>query len=131
MPTSASDNQGVQLSSQVPVDRASWGTLQWMVNRQNGSSTRMTVGRVTIDPGQSNPLHQHPNCEEVLYVLSGRIAHTLPNGGSVALEPGDCIVIEPGIFHRAVNIGSEPAVVLVAFNSADRQTIVQGEGSEQ
>jgi mannose-6-phosphate isomerase-like protein (cupin superfamily) len=31
-----------------------------------------TVGLATILPGKQNPVHYHPNCEEVLYVISGK-----------------------------------------------------------
>ena len=83
----------------------------------------MTFGRVTIKPGKTNPIHSHPNCEEILYVLSGSIEHSLPQGGRATLNPGDCIVLEQGSEHQARNIGTEEAVVLVAFNSANRETI--------
>lgn len=121
----------VKRGCEVSVNEAPWGSLQWMVSRQNGASRAMTVGRVTIKPGMGNPTHQHPNCEEVLYVLQGELEHTLPDGGTVRLGAGDCIVLEPGIFHRAVNVGCETAIVLVAFNNADRQTVTQGEGTEE
>ena len=114
----------------VAVNETSWGSLQWLVGRQTGTSGSMTLGRVTIRPGMGNPTHQHPNCEEVLFVAAGDIEHTLPGGGTVRLGPGDAIVLEPGVFHRAVNVGRDTAVVIVAFNHADRQTVVQGEGEE-
>jgi quercetin dioxygenase-like cupin family protein len=100
-----------------------WGSLQWLVSRVNGASEHMTLGRVTFKPGKSNPVHQHPNCEEILFVISGQLEHTLPEGGTVRLQAGDCIVLPPGGKHQAKNIGSEEAVVLVAFNSADRRTV--------
>jgi quercetin dioxygenase-like cupin family protein len=115
----------------VAVNETSRGSLQWMVGRQNGASGSLTLGRVTIKPGMGNPTHQHPNCEEVLFVVTGELSHTLPDGGAVRLGPGDCIVLKPGEYHRAVNVGRETAVVVVAFNSADRQTVTQDEGAEE
>lgn len=51
-----------------------WGTLSWRVSRALGNSTVMTFGRATIRAGMSNPRHRHPNCDEVLHVLSKRHA---------------------------------------------------------
>jgi quercetin dioxygenase-like cupin family protein len=121
----------VKRGCEVPVNETSWGSLQWMVGRHNGASGHMTLGRVTIKPGMGNPVHQHPNCEEILLVIAGELEHTLPGGGTVRLRPGDCIVLAPGGFHRAVNVGRETAVVVVAFNSADRQTLTRDEGAEE
>lgn len=105
------------------VEQTPWGSMQWLVGAKNGASEHMTIGRVTFKPGQSNPPHHHPNCEEILFVVSGEIEHTLPEGGTVLLGPGDCIVLAQGKGHRATNIGSNDAIVLVAFNAANRMTV--------
>jgi quercetin dioxygenase-like cupin family protein len=107
----------------APIEKTDWGSLQWLVSASNKASDKMTLGRVTFKPGQSNPSHYHPNCEEVLFVVSGKIEHTLSEGGTVLLEAGDCIVLPPGGPHRAKNVGSEEAVVVVAFSSAHRETV--------
>ena len=108
---------------EVPPQETGWGSLQWLVSAANGASERMTFGRVTIGPGKSNPPHAHPNCEEILFVVSGRIEHALPEGGTVRLGPGDCIVLPEGAPHHARNAGAEKAVVVVAFSSAERETV--------
>lgn len=109
----------------APVRETKWGSLQWLVSAENGISEHMTVGRVTFNPGRSNPAHHHPNCEEVLFVVAGEIEHTLPEGGTARLQAGDCIVIPPGKAHLAKNIGDDEAVVLVAFSSADRKMVIE------
>ncbi len=107
----------------VPPQETDWGGLQWLVSAANGASTRMTFGRVTLGPGKANPMHSHPNCEEILFVVSGRIEHSLPEGGTASLGPGDCIVLPEGATHQARNVGSDEAVVVVAFSSAERETL--------
>ena len=108
---------------EVAIEETTWGTLQWLVGSNNGTSEHITLGRVTFKPGQSNPLHHHPNCEEVLLVISGEIEHSLPEGGSAKLRKGDCIVLPAGKPHQATNVGEKEAVVVVVFNSAERKTI--------
>jgi quercetin dioxygenase-like cupin family protein len=107
------------------VQETEWGSQQWLVSAENGASQKMTFGRSTFKPGRSNPRHQHPNCEEVLYVVAGEIEHTLPEGGTVRLRAGDCIVIPAGKAHQAKNVGEDEAVILVAFNSAERKMVIE------
>jgi quercetin dioxygenase-like cupin family protein len=101
-----------------------WGKLTWFASRALGNSAELTTGCCEIVPQAANPRHSHPNCEEVLHVLRGRIAHTLGDE-EIVLEPGDTIAIPPRVPHNARNLGTEDAVLLISFSSADRQT--QGE----
>lgn len=114
-----------QRSAQAECIVTEWGDLTWWARRSLGNSATMTVGRCCIKPGCGNPPHRHPNCSEVLVVVSGRIAHTGAGGVEVELGPGDCVCIPPGIPHRARNIGADVAELHISFDSADRQ--VEGE----
>ena len=113
-------------SEKAEVVETEWGTLQWLVTGQGGSSQAMTLGRVTIKPGMANPHHHHPNCEEILYVEAGEVEHTLPDGGTVKMKPGDAIVIPQGVWHHARNIGQDEVIVIVSFNDAWRETVGEG-----
>ncbi len=96
-----------------------WGSLTWLAGRKLGNAEGLTLGRVVIKKGCSNPRHSHPNCEEALYLLKGRLRHTM--GDEVAvLEPGDTIVLDAGVPHNAASIGGEDADMIVAYSSADR-----------
>lgn len=109
-------------TAENPTD---FGGLTWWANRTLGNSTTVTVGRCRLKPGAANPPHRHPNCAEVLVVLTGRIVHTGPEGREVEMGPGDTVSIPQGIPHRARNIGTTDAELLIVFDSADRQ--VEGE----
>ena len=100
-----------------------WGELSWFANAALGNTQEVTVGRCTLNPGMGNPRHYHPNCDEILTVLKGRIRHTGPGGEPLEMSEGDTVTIPPNIWHRAENIGEGHAVLLVVFNSAHRQTI--------
>ena len=45
--------------------------------------------------------HAHPACQEVLYLLAGKLEHTLGDE-SVTMEAGDSIVVPPGANHNAL-----------------------------
>ena len=85
------------------------------------NSETMTVGRVVINAGHGNPVHRHPNCDEVLHVLSGRIEHTLGTAKYI-MNPGDAISIPAGEWHNARALDGVPAEMVICFSSADRQT---------
>jgi quercetin dioxygenase-like cupin family protein len=106
----------------VVVEDQDWGRLEWMVSAALGNSDTMTVGRCYIRPGEQNPRHYHPNCDEVLHVLQGTILHTVGND-IVPMGPGDTISIPSGALHNARNVGDDEAVFVISFSAPDRQTV--------
>lgn len=117
-----SKTAGVSRSTDHEVEETSWGRLVWMVAGRLGNSTTMTVGKCYIDPGQANPRHHHPNCDEVLHVLQGSIEHSAGDE-VVAMEEGDTISIPSGVVHNARNVGDDQVVLMVSFSSAERQVV--------
>jgi quercetin dioxygenase-like cupin family protein len=99
----------------------SWGQLVWLVGQAQTPGAEQTLGVVTIHPGKRNPLHMHPNCEELLYVLDGEADHKLGDE-MFHIRAGDVIRIPRGIEHWAEAKGDTPLVAVISFSSADRQT---------
>lgn len=95
-----------------------WGTLTWVASAEFTGS-EITVGRVVIYPGKSNPRHCHDNCEEVLYLLQGQLTHTFANE-SIEMTAGDTLVVPPGIMHNALNTGDTNADMIVAYSEGNR-----------
>ena len=66
-----------------------------------------------MPPGGKNPLHIHPNCEEVLHLLEGSINHIVEDDeGKLVdykMETGDTCVVPRGKKHQAINTGSSEA----------------------
>jgi quercetin dioxygenase-like cupin family protein len=113
-------NAHVLAAGKASVVEYDWGSLHWYAGRGLGNAAELTVGECRILPGQENPAHSHPNCEEVLHLITGHIRHTA--GDEVyTLHPGDTITIPRGVRHSARNIGDEIAVMSIAYSSADRQ----------
>ena len=110
----------------LPLARAqtlddSWGKLAWFASQALGNCSTMTLGRAVIRAGVSNPVHRHPNCDEVLHLLSGRIFHTLGEEQYI-LEVGDTIAIPAGVWHNAGALDGKDAEMVICFSAADRQT---------
>lgn len=108
------------------IQEFDWGRLAWLASRALGNCETMTVGRAIIRAGRQNPVHRHPNCDEILHLLRGRVDHSLGDGRTV-LKPGDVIVIPAGTWHNARSMGDEDADMVICFSSADRQTEFKGD----
>jgi mannose-6-phosphate isomerase-like protein (cupin superfamily) len=92
-----------------------------IVSGERGSSAS-TVRLVEIPvpkPGDpSRNLHHHTDCEECIFVLSGR-GTTRAESGDFPLEPGDTILIQPGEKHATHNTGNVPLMLLCFFPVPD------------
>lgn len=99
-----------------------WGSLCWVANQEVGNVEGVTLGRVVIRRGQSNPRHCHRTCEEVLYLLAGRLEHTVGTE-IVVLEAGDTLAIPPGVFHNARSVGDTDADMIVAYSTGVRDFV--------
>lgn len=114
----------IQLSKQ-PEESHSWGEIQWLMGNKIDPGANQTFGIVRIDAGKSNPLHLHPNCEELMYILSGT-GTTKIDDKVVSLEPGDLVRIPAGVWHQATASGSGPLIAVISYSSGDRQVVVSG-----
>ena len=109
-------------AAQLPVEKSDWGTLQWVCNGKLMPGAEQTVGLAMILPQKHNPVHYHPNCEEVLYVISGEGVQSYDRQ-TILLKAGMTIRIPPKVKHNLVNTGKEPLRTLVSFSSGNRQTV--------
>jgi quercetin dioxygenase-like cupin family protein len=102
-----------------------WGSLCWLAGKAVGNAEGLTLGRVIIRKGQSNPPHSHGNCEEALYLLAGKLEHFI-GAEKVILEPGDTLVVAAGAVHYARSIGEEDADMIVAYSAGEREFRKEG-----
>ncbi len=102
------------------AEQTDFGAVHWAVRAGDPEGAEQTFGVAVFDAGKGNVEHVHPNCEEIIFLLTGDVEHTLGDQATV-LAPGDLIVVPRGVPHRLVNVGDEPARALVVFSSPDRQ----------
>lgn len=112
----------VRSVGQLEVETFEWGTIQWLCNARLSPGAAQTLGVCTLLPGRSNPLHYHPNCEELLHVMSGAGEHRIGDE-SIRMETGMIVRIPTGVRHSLHNSGAQPLLCLIAFSSGERQTI--------
>ena len=60
----------------------------------------------------------------MLYLLRGTITHTLGDE-TFTMQAGDTISIPAGVFHNGINDGDEDAEMIVAYDTATRDFVLE------
>ncbi len=100
----------------LPTLTFSWGAIKWFVTPDRTPGAAMTFGEVILLPGRGHDRHNHPDAEEILYVLSGEGEQMVADGASFPVRAGDTIYVPTAIFHSTVNRGWEPLRLLAIYN---------------
>ncbi|MFB6173083.1 MAG: cupin domain-containing protein [Halobacteriales archaeon] len=91
-----------------------WGVLKWMCTPEETGAERMSCGVVTLDPGKGHERHNHPESEEMLYVVRGEGEQEIADE-TREIAAGDMLYIPEGVYHGTVNTGWEPLVLLAVY----------------
>ena len=94
-------------------------TMDWLVEDALLPAAGLSVARMILAPGAVSEGHRHPNCNESIHLLSGRIEQWVDNEPLI-MEPGDTVLIRQGSTHRTRNLGREPAVMMICYSSGTR-----------
>jgi mannose-6-phosphate isomerase-like protein (cupin superfamily) len=119
----------VQHFDTIQETKYPWGWIRWMMNGKMEPGAAQTFGIVEINGKGRNTLHKHPNCEELLYVLSGTATHIIGDQ-KVSIKKGDLIRVPPNTPHMAIVTSAEPLRAVISYSSGDRQVIDLGPGKE-
>jgi quercetin dioxygenase-like cupin family protein len=95
--------------TEVRID--DFGESSWLSNPPNTGAKQLTVIDVTLDPGKGHNFHKHPDQEEVVLVIDGKVEQWVDREKRI-LGPGDAAFIPPGIVHASFNAGDQPAKIL-------------------
>ena len=65
-----------------------------------------------FNPGQKLAYHQHPDSDQIFFVISGKGKFYLDNGVEQVFDvaPGSIVLAPKGVWHQLVNTGTEPLV---------------------
>jgi oxalate decarboxylase/phosphoglucose isomerase-like protein (cupin superfamily) len=100
----------------IPTATFDWGAIKWFVSPSNTDGAVMTVGEVVLLPGKGHARHNHPDAEEVLYVLAGEGDQMVADGESFPVKPGDVIFVPTAVYHSTINTGWQPLRLLAIYN---------------
>ena len=113
-----------------------WGTLKWPCTPDETDSEMFSMGIVQLNPGKGHERHDHPDSEEVLYVVSGEGTQTVGDE-EFAITPDDTVYIPAGVEHSTENTGWEQLRLVAVYgppgpedvlrNAPDSTTLPPGE----
>lgn len=86
------------------------------------------IWALEIDSGHSTSFHCHLKKNTGLICLSGELALQLISN-EILLRPLSKINIFRGRFHRTINVGSEPAILLEVESPVDKEDLLRWEDS--
>lgn len=99
------------LSAETPQETLDWGKLRWLSNPPATGAEQLTVIEVNIQPGEGHDFHKHPDQEEVIYCVSGKVEQWLGEEKR-EMGPGDSVFIGADVVHATFNIGESGATLL-------------------
>ena len=73
---------------------------------------------VVLLPGQGHERHNHPDADEILYVLAGTGEQMVDDGAPFPVGAGQAVWIPKAAFHSTVNTGWEPLALLAIYAPA-------------
>jgi oxalate decarboxylase/phosphoglucose isomerase-like protein (cupin superfamily) len=110
----------------IPTQTFDWGAIKWFVTPELTEGAGITFGEVVLQPGRGHDRHNHPESEEILYVLSGEGEQMLDDGAPFEAKPGDTIYVPAGVFHATKNTGWEPMRLLALYNPGGPEKVLEG-----
>jgi oxalate decarboxylase/phosphoglucose isomerase-like protein (cupin superfamily) len=110
----------------LPTFSFGWGVIKPLVSQDNVAETPdVSLMHVVLLPGQGHERHNHPDSDEILYVLAGAGDQMVDDGEPFPVRPGQAIWIPKGAFHSTVNTGWEPMVLLAIYAPAGAEQVLK------
>ena len=110
----------------IPTQTFDWGAIKWFVTPEVTDGAGITFGEVVLLPGRGHDRHNHPESEEILYVLSGEGEQMVDDGKPFDVKPGDTIYVPTGVFHSTMNTSWEPMRLLAFYNPGGPEKVLEG-----
>ena len=104
-----------------------WGTIKWLSEPRVTNTERFAMGVVLLQPGKGHARHNHPGCEEILYVVSG-VGNQMIDIDGEKWQPivaGDLVHIPPDIFHATINTGWEPLKLIAVYDPPGPEALLR------
>jgi oxalate decarboxylase/phosphoglucose isomerase-like protein (cupin superfamily) len=112
--------------AELPTYTFDWGVIKPLVSEDNvAESPHVSLMHVVLLPGQGHERHNHPDSDEILYVLAGEGDQMVDDGEPFPVRPGQAIWIPKAAFHSTVNTGWEPMVILAVYAPAGAEQVLK------
>ena len=105
------------MSNEVPTETFDWGSAGMRCAPPGTGCESFVVMDVRLDPGYFHAFHKHPDQDEMITVVAGKVTQYL-EGESTVLGPGDSVYIDKDVVHGSYNDFDEPAQLAVVLAPA-------------
>jgi len=96
----------------IPVFKNNGVQSEQLLFPENSNSSRVTITRVTVEPGAANPRHFHESSEQIWVALVGSGTLLLADNKTHPIEAGDVVRFEEGDLHGFKNTGTSKFIYL-------------------
>jgi quercetin dioxygenase-like cupin family protein len=105
------------MAGDVPVESYDWGDAGMRCAPPGTGCESFVVMDVRLDSGFFHAFHKHPDQDEMITIVSGKVTQFL-EGESTVLGPGDSVYIDKDVVHGSYNDFDEPAQLAVVLAPA-------------
>ena len=110
----------------LPTMTFDWGVIKPLVATDNTDDPAVSLMHVVLLPGQGHVRHNHPDSDEILYILAGTGEQMVDDTDTFPVRPGHTVFIPKGAFHSTVNTGWEPLSILAIYAPAGAEQALKG-----
>jgi oxalate decarboxylase/phosphoglucose isomerase-like protein (cupin superfamily) len=110
----------------LPTMSFDWGVIKPLVATDNTDDPAVSLVHVVLLPGQGHERHNHPDADEILYVLAGTGEQMVDDDQTFPVGAGQAVFIPKGAFHSTVNTGWEPMTILAIYAPAGAEQALKG-----
>jgi oxalate decarboxylase/phosphoglucose isomerase-like protein (cupin superfamily) len=107
----------------LPTMSFDWGVIKPLVA---GDAETVSLMHVVLLPGHGHERHNHPDADEILYVLSGTGEQMVDDEQTFAVGAGQTVFIPKAAFHSTLNTGWEPMTILAIYAPAGAEQALKG-----
>ncbi len=104
-------------SKEAQVEELPWGPHAWLARAGLTASRQLQLVRVSMPAGKAHRFHRHPELEEALYVLEGRLEQWVGREHKI-LGPGELAHVPRDEVHGSYNVFERPVVFLAILAPA-------------
>jgi oxalate decarboxylase/phosphoglucose isomerase-like protein (cupin superfamily) len=109
----------------LPTWTFDWGVIKPLVATDNTEDGQMSMLHVILLPGKGHDRHNHPESDEILYIVAGEGDQMVDDGEPFPVRPGQMLFIPKGAFHSTINTGYEPMVIIAIYAPAGAEDVLK------
>ena len=111
--------------SALPTMSFDWGVIKPLVATDNTENPDVSLMHVVLLPGQGHERHNHPDADEILYILSGEGEQMVDDSQTFPVRAGQAVWIPKEAFHSTINTGWEPLSLLAIYAPAGAEQVLK------